>query len=245
MLEAVKSDDGKAIDIRGILPVSMLDWPGKIACVIFLGGCNLSCPFCQNHILLKEKADNNGIDFLDIERYLLSKKNWLDGVVITGGEPSINPGLGKLISRLKAIGYRVKLDTNGTRPQVLSQLIKEGLIDYFALDIKTSFDKYDLLGSSKAEGESALETIDLIIASGLDHEFRTTVVPGVVSKEDIIAIASMLGKKGAKRYFLQQYNPNDILSGEFKTQKPFKADFLKELTKEANKLVPTELRGCS
>lgn len=235
--------DNMCLDLRGILPASMIDWPGRLSCVVFLGGCNLRCPFCQNYHLIDSDVDNNGVRVSELKEYLLSKKDWLDGVVITGGEPSINHGLGDLISLFKVIGYPVKLDTNGTRPRVLSRLIKDGLVDYFAQDIKTSFHKYDLLKASKDDALNAEEGMDIIIESKIDHEFRTTAVPGLVSEEDMINIATMLARRGAKRYFIQQFNPDDTLSDEFKGAKPYKLEVLKRLTQECNKLIPTELRG--
>ncbi|MDI6799230.1 MAG: anaerobic ribonucleoside-triphosphate reductase activating protein [Actinomycetota bacterium] len=226
------------------MPTSMIDWPGKISCVIFLGGCNLRCPFCQNSILIDKKADNKNIEITQIQEYLLSKKNWLDGIVITGGEPSINHELGELISLFKAIGYPVKLDTNGTRPRALSRLIKEDLISYFALDIKTSFEKYDLLGASKKDAGAVLESIDLIIESGLDHEFRTTVVPGLVEPEDVLQIATMLKERGAGKYYLQQFNPKNVLSEEFKCVKPYNVQLLRDLKEKCSSSITTQLRGC-
>ena len=130
------------VNIKGHLPVTLLDWEGKVATVLFLGGCNFRCPFCHNPELVLRPDEQPTVPFEDVTAYLAGKKGWIDGVVITGGEPTLSPGLRPLIEKIRALGYPVKLDTNGSNPSVLGALLDAGLVDYVAMDIKSRFEDY-------------------------------------------------------------------------------------------------------
>ncbi len=194
--------------IAGVLPVSMVDWAGKLAALVFLRGCNLRCPYCHIPDLVLGTGMGS-VPGSDLGNLLKSKEGWIDGVVITGGEPTISPELNEIIDRVRALGLKVKLDTNGTRPDVIRELLDGGRLSAVSVDVKCSFDRYEQVTKVKGQGELVEESIELVTRHGLEHEFRTTVVPGYVEAADIRDIAQYLGKKGAQRYFLQQFNPEN------------------------------------
>ncbi|MDI6891603.1 MAG: anaerobic ribonucleoside-triphosphate reductase activating protein [Actinomycetota bacterium] len=228
--------------IKGMTPISMLDWEGKLATVLFLGGCNLSCPFCQNPELVLQAGDIPDIPLEDVEKYLKEKHSWIDGCVITGGEPTINHGLEFLLSRIKNSGYPIKLDTNGTRPRVLRQLIEKELVDHIAMDVKTSFDNYKLATGNRVSAEDVEESTELLVKSGIEVEFRTTVVPGYAKREDILWIARYLARLNASRYTLQQFKPDRVLDPTIERIKPYPRGFLLSLVEECNEFLPTKIR---
>lgn len=228
--------------IAGLLPVSMVDWDGKLASVLFIQGCNLSCPYCHNPDLVRAKSFD-GISWESIEHQLREKLGWVDGVVITGGEPTISPDLREIISRIRELGLAVKLDTNGTRPEVLRGLLDDNLIDCVAMDVKTRFDGYDQATRVNGMAESVRASIDVIVSSDVDHEFRTTVAPGFVEPVDLIDIAQYLGERGAKRYFLQQFNPKSLLDADLESVRPFPLPVLEQSALACAEFVPTKLRG--
>lgn len=229
--------------IKGYIPVSMLDWEGRIVTTLFLAGCNFRCPFCQNPEFVDGDSKSlPSTDWAEIEEHLISKKNWLDGVCITGGEPTISPGLTALIKKIKSLDLAVKLDTNGNNPKVLSPLIDSSLVDCIAMDVKTSFSKYPYVVQAPVSIDNIKRSIELVLDSRLEHEFRTTVVPNYVEREDVLKIAQYLADCGAKKYRLQQFNPKVVLEPEAAVA-PFDKDYLKALTDECNQHLPTKLRG--
>jgi len=235
--------DNSIIELRGIIPVTMLDWKGKVACTLFVGGCNFRCPFCHNPELVLFPKKQPLVLWDKVEQHLKSKREWLDGVVITGGEPTINDGLWNLVSTLKKMDYPVKLDTNGTRPRVLSRLIQEKLIDFIAMDVKSGFENYPKATGVPVNIEHIKESIDLIIKSNIAHEFRSTVVPGLVEEKDVLEIAGYLGKRDAQHYYLQQFNPKITLDFNLAKTKPFKREMLINLTEKCRQFVATDFRG--
>jgi len=235
--------------VKGLLPLSMLDWEGHLVMTIFTGGCNLRCPFCHNSALVLEHESLPEITPEMILEALTSKEGWIDGICITGGEPTINPNLADLMRFIRNLGLKIKLDTNGTRPAVLRQLLSEGLVDAVAMDIKTGFDKYPAATAVQNQdlAEKAKESIGILSRAEkegvLEVEFRTTVVPGFVEREDVLAIANYLHDAGARRYFLQQFNPKTVMAADAGAIQPYTGEFLAELAQKATKLVPTYLRG--
>ncbi len=227
--------------IKGYIPVSMLDWDGKLVTTIFLGGCNLNCPYCHNYILAREPDRFEDVSWKKIEDHLKKKRGWIDGCVITGGEPLTNHGIHYLVSIIKELGFSVKLDTNGTLPEALSQIINEKLVDYIAMDIKTSPEKYSFVVKKPINFEDIYKSIEILIKANIDYEFRTTVVPGLVEKEDIEKISTII--KNSKRYFLQQYNPCNTDSEEMRNLTPLDKAELEKFAIIASKYLPTYLRG--
>lgn len=191
----------------GLEKLSLVDYDGKLACTLFTESCNFRCPFCHNKNLA-ESTHNIEIPFNEILSFLKTRINKLEGVVITGGEPTLMNDLIKKIYEIKKLGFLVKLDTNGYKPDVLKYLIENKLIDYIAMDIKNSLDKYCLTtGVSNIKIDNILRSIELIKESGIDYEFRTTLVKEFHNVNDIKEISKLL--KGAKKYFLQKYVSNE------------------------------------
>lgn len=199
--------------IHGLQKLTLLDYPGKVACTVFTGGCNFRCPFCHNGSLVLRPEEGERIPEEELFALLKKRQGVLEGVCITGGEPTLAFGLETLMARIKDMGYLVKLDTNGTRPGALRRIIDAGLADMIAMDIKNSFEKYpETCGVPGYDTAPVRESIELIMSGGTDYEFRTTVIRELHTPEDIRAIAREI--RGAKGYFLQAYRDSgDILKG--------------------------------
>ena len=200
----------RSVRIGGIQKQSLIDYPGKLSCVLFLTGCNLDCPYCHNPALVRgEVPDPQAPNTEEFLAFLRRRSGFLDGVVISGGEPTLQVGLLQLCERIRTLGYPIKLDTNGSRPGILAHLIDRGLLDYVAMDIKTHPLLYPQHVRSTTHPEAILESIRLIIESGIDHEFRTTCVKPIVSPENIEDILGLIA--GADQYVLQQFRDTEVL----------------------------------
>ncbi len=190
--------------IHGFNKTTLLDYPGHLAATIFLGGCNLRCPFCHNSTLVLSPKKQATIPEEDIFTTLKKRQGILEGVCITGGEPTLYSGLEDLIIKIKDLGFLVKLDTNGSNPALIKKLLDNNLLDYIAMDIKNSKEKYPLTtGSPNANLDSISESIDMLLNSSIDYEFRTTVVKEFHESSDFISIGNWI--KGAKAYYLQNF----------------------------------------
>ena len=197
------------MEIQGLQKLTLLDYPGKVACTVFLGGCNLRCPYCHNGELVTAPApavtDDEGL-----LAFLKQRQGLLDGVCITGGEPLLRPGLGALLAEIKALGYPVKLDTNGSLPDRLKQLTAAGLVDYVAMDIKNSPARYgETVGVAGLDLTPFRESVDYLRSGAVDYEFRTTVVREFHDEASMEAIGQWIA--GAKRYFLQSFVDRDTV----------------------------------
>lgn len=189
--------------IGGFQKNSLIDFPGTVACVVFTSGCNFKCPYCHNPELAAGPVNGVGrLNISDIFSFLSKRKGWVDGVVITGGEPCLQPDLTEFIQQLKQMGLAVKLDTNGSRPSVLSRLLDRSLLDYVAMDIKTGPDRYPDIMTSAPDSDVIFQSIQIIMASAPDYEFRTTCVRPFINASVIKQIAGQI--KGARRYVLQK-----------------------------------------
>ena len=193
------------MNIAGVQKVTLLDYPGKVACEIFTQGCNFECPFCQNSSLIP--ITNTG-EFSEEEifEYLNLRKNILDGVVITGGEPTVQKDLKGFIKKIKNLGLLVKLDTNGGNPKVLQELIDEDLVDYVAMDIKNIFNKYNITSGKKINLDNIKKSIEILKASKIDYEFRTTIIKEMHSLDDIVSICKLVGNA---KYYLQNFEDSE------------------------------------
>lgn len=190
--------------ICGLQKLTLLDYPGRVACTIFLGGCNFRCPFCHNAQLVLDPAAQPELSRQELSAFLHRRRGILDGACVTGGEPLLWPGLDGLLEELKALGYLVKLDTNGSVPGRLQALAARGLVDSVAMDIKAGPDHYGLLtGVPDLDLAPIRETADWLMHSGIDYEFRTTVVSPLHTQQDFEQIGRWLA--GAKKYFLQGF----------------------------------------
>ncbi len=204
--------------IHGLQKMTLLDFPGKVACTVFLGGCDFRCPFCHNSDLLDMNAEPV-MDDTELLSFLNGRKGLLDGVAFTGGEPLLRPDIADLFRKVKALGYAVKLDTNGTHPDVLLSLIREGLVDYVAMDVKNARERYAETvgrtrpGDSFEDSMTRIEKSIAVLLKGLvPYEFRTTVVKEFHDDDSFHGIAEMI--KGADRYFLQCFTDRDsVLQG--------------------------------
>ena len=205
----------------GLQKVSLIDYPNKVASVLFTPGCNLRCPFCHNWRIVKDPKPPF-IQEAVVLRILENRKKYVDAVVITGGEPTMHKELPKFLAKLKKRGFQVKLDTNGFYPQVLEKCL--GYVDYVALDIKTSPEKYKLLGAENITG--LLRTVDLLKMGEVEYEFRTTMVPEIITVEDVNKIQDII--KGAKIHVFQQFVPHDTMDKRFEDVKPYTTEVIKE-----------------
>lgn len=226
--------------IKGLQKTTLLDFPEKLACTIFTGGCNFRCPFCHNASLVLIPNMVEEISEEELFAYLSKRQGMLDGVCITGGEPLINPDITDFIRKIRSYGLLVKLDTNGSFPKRLETLLDEGLLDYVAMDIKNSKEKYALTAGTKLYPAEIERSIDIIIKKAPDYEFRTTVVRELHSAQDIADIAERI--KSAKKYFLQSYvDSGDIITDGFSAYSP---NEMLDILENTRKILPiTVLRG--
>ncbi|MFH0928942.1 MAG: anaerobic ribonucleoside-triphosphate reductase activating protein [Candidatus Aenigmatarchaeota archaeon] len=203
--------------IKGLERQTVLDYPGKLACTVFLFGCNFRCSFCHNPELIVDDGRAE-IKLEDVLEFLKERKGFIDGVCITGGEPTLNKDLPDFISKIKAMGFSVKLDTNGSNPSMLEELISKNLIDYIAMDIKAPLEKYDDVAKVSVNKKNIQKSVDIV--KGLsDYEFRTTVVPGMFDESDAKNIGEWL--KGSKRFYIQQFRGIKTLDKSLVGKKSF------------------------
>jgi len=225
--------------IAGLMKLTLLDFPGHVACTIFLAGCNFRCPFCHNGSLVR--GGDIDISREELFAFLKKRQGVLDGACITGGEPLMNADIADLIREIRAIGYPVKLDTNGSYPERLDALIAEGLVDYVAMDIKNRPAEYAKACGTAVDVEKIKKSVEILKSSGVEHEFRTTVVKGIHTADDVAECAKWLGE--SEKYFLQCYKESDdIISPDGLSA--FSRDDLGEILAQAQKFNPnTALRG--
>jgi pyruvate formate lyase activating enzyme len=223
----------------GWLPAGMLDWPGRLTTTIFLGGCDFRCPFCHNGQLVAEP--DRSADWGAFVTHLDDKRDWLDGVVITGGEPTTDPGLRTLLEALAEMRLPVKLDTNGNHPELIAEFLADGLVAFVALDVKTVAMHYGALTGVEGAGGRVTRTAGILIGSGVAHEFRTTAYPGAVALDDLVDIARLL--EGGDRYVIQQFKPDNAMDPRASSVLPYRADALVAAASLCDKHLPTTLRG--
>jgi pyruvate formate lyase activating enzyme len=210
-----------AIRIKGFLETSFLDWPGKLAAVLFLPGCNFRCPYCHNHVLVTAPERLETIPLEYILRRLKGLRGWVDGICITGGEPTLNPELPLLLERIKGEGWAVKLDTNGSFPGRIRDLTEKHLVDCVAMDIKAPLDStsYSRCAGVRVDIGAIRQSLSLLVKGGINYILRMTVVPALLTEEQIYETARQL--VGAGRLLIQDFNPADPLSPELKGEKSY------------------------
>ena len=227
--------------IDGLQKMTLLDFPGKVACTVFTGGCNFRCPFCHNALLVTKLPEKPDYSEDEILSFLEKRTGLLDGVAITGGEPLLNPDIADFIRKIRSMGYAVKLDTNGSFPERLKAIVGEGLVDYVAMDIKNRKEKYaETIGFKNLDLSKIEESVEFLKSGAVDYEFRTTVVEQFHTVEDIRAAAEWIS--GAKRYFLQNF----VDSGELICEEVSGVDketMLKMKSAAADFVPETEIRG--
>ncbi|MBP7811689.1 MAG: anaerobic ribonucleoside-triphosphate reductase activating protein [Candidatus Moranbacteria bacterium] len=209
--------------LSGITKLTLLDYPGKTACIVFTAGCNFRCGYCHNpEFVLPERLKEIEKGFIPEDiffRFLERRKNLLQGVVITGGEPTLHPDLEDFIVKIRALGYAVKLDTNGNRPDVLRRLIERGLVQYVAMDFKTSFVRYPSLSGLGADAEAVEKSFDLLKEGHVPYEFRTTLIREMHTEEVLQEMKQSL--QGAARYYLQPFRNEIVLDPKFEAMSAF------------------------
>ncbi len=230
------------MNVHGLIKLSLLDYPGKLCATIFTGGCNFRCPFCHNgDIVLGDKLSSAKIQWEEVLEFLSKRTKVLDGVCISGGEPTLQANLKSRIQEVKALGFLVKLDTNGTRPAIIKNLIEANLLDYVAVDIKNSKEKYALTtGMDILDIAQLDETIDYLLNCDIDYEFRTTVVKEFHQIDDFLHISEWL--QGAKKYYLQQFVDSEhVIQSNLQAYSSEEMEAIKGIVQ---RLIPTvEIRG--
>ena len=223
------------------MKMTLLDFPGRVACTVFTAGCNLRCPFCHNAFLVTKLDPAHEFTHEEILDHLSKRKKVLDGVAVTGGEPLMYPDTIDFLRKIRALGYQIKLDTNGTYPERLKEILDEGIVDYVAMDVKNTPEKYaQTVGLKDFDPSPVLQSIELLRGSGIDHEFRTTVVRQFHTAEDIVRIAQMLGRD--EKYFLQNFvDSGNLIDGSVTGVDPSE---MREMCEAARAFVPSvSLRG--
>lgn len=197
------------MNFAGMQKLTLLDYPGKVACIVFTKGCNFRCPFCHNASLV-EGGQGPLISGTEVLAFLSKRMGVLEGICISGGEPLLQKDIADFMRKVKKLGYAIKLDTNGSNPEILKELIREGLVDYVAMDIKNSFAKYDQTCGTEVDISKIKKSIEILKTSGIDYEFRTTLVNELHTLSDVEEIGKEL--KGNSKYFLQSFvDSGDIL----------------------------------
>jgi pyruvate formate lyase activating enzyme len=225
------------IEIKGFLETSFSDWPGKICSVFFLPHCNFRCPYCHNHPLVFHPEQYSTFPFEDILERLRSFRNWIDGVCITGGEPTLHADLPLLVREIKRNGFLTKLDTNGSNPHKLENLIETEDIDFISMDVKAPLDRFRY---SRSTGLSInllpiLKSIEILKRGKVEYEFRMTVVPGLHREEDIQILGDQL--RVGRRFVLQNFNPENPLDPSLKKIAPYNPEALKKIEKKVQAMI--------
>lgn len=219
--------------LGGFQKLTLIDYPGKLATTVFTVGCNFRCPFCHNPELVDLKLVHNEESEKEFFKFLKARKGKLEGVCITGGEPLIQPDIINFIKKIKKLGFLVKLDTNGARPDLLKKIIDARLVDYIAMDIKNQIKNYNKTTNTKTDKDRIKLSVDLIMHSRIPYEFRTTAVPGLHSEKDFAEIAKWI--KGAPAYYLQEYREGKILDPSLKNKTKGKTLNLENIKKKIEK----------
>lgn len=229
------------MEIKGFVDISLVDWDEKVSSTIFLANCNMRCQFCYNVPLVLHPEKLRTIPFKEVAAYLERNRQWIDGVVITGGEPTIHSDLPSLCEKIVKLGFKVKIDTNGTNPELIQALINKKLVDHIAMDIKAPLEQNEYHRVTGVNTPNLLskiqETIKILQNSQIDYEFRTTLVPTVHKEKDIEEICREI--KNCKKYVLQNYKTDvETINPEFENLKPFTQEELKTFLRTARKIIP-------
>jgi pyruvate formate lyase activating enzyme len=221
--------------IGGLQRVSLIEYPGKIGATIFSQGCNFRCPYCHNPELVDPNRYGECLVEEEVFSFLEKRRGKLEAVTVTGGEPTLQADLPVLLKRLKEMDFLVKVDSNGSHPDMLEKLIREKLVDYIAMDVKAPWEKYDKTAAVRVDGGRIKQSIGMILASGIDYEFRTTVCRSLLEKDDLLAIGRMI--KNARRYTIQKFVPSKTLDPAFLAETTYSDEELSVLKKKLEKTV--------
>lgn len=224
--------------LAGLEKNTLMDFPDKVACIVFTHGCNFRCPYCHNSQILED--GEAGLSEEQFFSFLNKRQGLLDGVVVTGGEPCIHKDISEFVEKIKNLGFLVKLDTNGYFPGVLEKMIEKKLIDYITMDVKNDLENYSDACGVSLDKDKIKRSIELIKNSGIDHEFRTTVVPGLHNKENMKKISELISN--SNRFFIQNFIPKNCYNPEYNKKRPYDESVLEEFKEICEKNVSTELR---
>ena len=219
--------------IGGLQKVSLIDYPGLICASVFLQGCNFQCPYCHNPELVNPRLFAPCIYERDVLDFLDTRHGKLDAVTITGGEPTLQADLVPFINKIKKMGFSVKLDTNGSQPQVIKTLLDEKLLNFIAMDIKAPLEKYASIAGVTEASKKIRESIKIILQAKISHEFRTTIVKSQLTPKDILKIAKLIS--GTSKYALQKFVPVKTLNKKFLQEKNYSDDELEKIKKRLEK----------
>jgi pyruvate formate lyase activating enzyme len=222
--------------IGGVQKVSLIDYPGKVSAVLFTQGCNFRCSYCHNPELVDPDRYGETLPEAEILAFLGRRRGKLDAVTLSGGEPTLQTDLLPFAGRIRELGYLIKVDTNGSRPDVLEKLIVAGLVDYLAMDLKGPLEEYQRIANSDIAPATIIRSIELIMASGLEYEFRTTVVKSLLKAGDTSRIAAIV--KTAQRFVLQNFVPSKVLDGRLLEEAQFSRDELERIRQSMEKDLP-------
>lgn len=215
--------------IGGLQKTSLMEFPGIISCIVFTQGCNFRCDYCHNPELVLPEKFKDTIPNEEFFNFLERRKKYIEGVCITGGEPSIQPDIFDFIKKIKDKNFKVKFDTNGSFPEIIEKLLKENLVDYISLDVKGPFEKYRIITNVNVDTMKIKETIEIVKNSQIDYEFRTTVVKSQLEMDDFEKIGEIV--KGAKKYYLQRFIPSKLVNPEFMKEKTYDENEFEEIKK--------------
>jgi pyruvate formate lyase activating enzyme len=215
--------------IGGLQKVSLIDYPGRISAVVFTQGCNFRCPYCHNPELVDPAQYGPILSEKEVITFLEKRRGKLDAVTVTGGEPTLQPDIEYFLQEIKGMGYLTKVDTNGSMPNVLERLLHDHLVDYLAMDVKGPLEKYGKIAGTKVQIRKIRKSIAMIVNSGIDHEFRTTVVRSQIESGDLIAIAGLLRR--ARLYVLQTFVPVKTLNPEYLSETSYSPEVFSAVQK--------------
>ena len=225
------------IIIKGMIETSFLDWDGKIVSTLYVPHCNFRCPFCHNWELVIHPNKFDTKPFGDIKKFLIKNRDFIDGICLTGGEPALYANLLEYLQKIRDLGMMIKLDTNGSVPKMIENVLDNKLIDYIAMDIKAPLEQttYNKLAGVKVNLDNIKKSIELIMNSDIDYEFRTTVVPTLLTEKDILDISRSI--RGANKYALQQFVSDHAFSEELRTIKPYQKEKIEGMIGAGSKYI--------
>jgi len=223
--------------IKGFIKSTLVDWEGLIACELFLPGCNFRCPQCHGSALVARAGDLPDVPIGEVMQHVTENRGWIDGAVLSGGEPTLQPALEQLILLLKSAGLKIKLDTNGSRPELLEEFIGRGLVDFVAMDVKAPLDqRYSAVAGCEVDTAAIRRSVALLLLGGVPYEFRTTVCPRFLDRHDVLDLARDLS--GACKLVLQPFRPTDCLDRELESVAPYPLEELRQMAEAARQFVP-------
>lgn len=223
------------LQIKGLIETSFIDWKGHLSMVMFTGGCNFRCPFCHNSTLVLHPDSLGEIPLEHILARLAKFRKWIDRVVVTGGEPTIHRGLEDFLVLLKKRHFKIKLDTNGSHPEMLKRVVGKGLVDYVAMDVKGPIETYHRWSGVRTDPQKIAESVDFLLEGHVDYEFRMTVVPFLHREQDVYNVAERV--KSGRRFFIQDFVPRDTVNSKYASVRPFSPEKMRTIRETVDSIL--------